>query len=141
MAYFKLSNQIFRTVTRLFDFNIDTIIKLLHSLDPNKSQGCDGIPTHMSKFCATSILKPLHILFKNNIINVSQMIGKKSISSKFIKTVTNKSQKVTDLCHSCLFVATLLKILSLNLQRVINSLFTISQVSSPVIHVEISCCQ
>ena len=59
------------TVTRLSDINIDTdtIIKLIRSLDPNKAHGCDGISIRMLKLCATSISKPLHILFNNSVIS------------------------------------------------------------------------
>ena len=47
----------------------DTIIKLIRSLDPNKAHGCDGISIRMLKLCATSISKPLNILFNNCVIN------------------------------------------------------------------------
>ena len=59
------------TVTRLSDINIDTdtIIKLVRSLDPNKAHGFDGISKRMLKLCATSISKPLHILFNNSVIS------------------------------------------------------------------------
>ena len=36
------NNQILQTVTILYNFYTDTIIKLIHSLDPNKAQGCDS---------------------------------------------------------------------------------------------------
>ena len=66
------NSQIIETVTRLSDITIDTdtIINL--------------------KLCATSISKPLHILFNNSVINVFQMNGKKQIFSQFIKNVTNR---------------------------------------------------
>ena len=59
------NNQTIETVTRLSDFNIniDTIIKLICSLDPNKDHECDGISMRMLKLCATSISKPLYVLF------------------------------------------------------------------------------
>ena len=59
------------TVNRLSDINIgtDTIIKLIRSLDPNKAHGCDGISVRMLKLCATSISKPLRILFNNSVIS------------------------------------------------------------------------
>ena len=65
------TNQTIETVTRLSDINIvtDTIIKLIRSLDPNKTDRCDGISIHMVKLCATSISKPLHILFNNSVIS------------------------------------------------------------------------
>ena len=66
-----LNNQTIETTTRLSDINIDTdtIIKLIHSLDPNKAHGCDGIYIRMLKLCAKSISKPLHILDNNSVIN------------------------------------------------------------------------
>ena len=65
------NNQILETVTRLSDINIDTdtIIKLIRSLDPNKTHGCDGISIPVLKLCATSISKPLRILFNNSVIS------------------------------------------------------------------------
>ena len=65
------NNQTIEIVNRLSDINIDTdtIIKLIRSLDPNKAHGCDGISIRMLKLCATSISKPLHILFNNSVRN------------------------------------------------------------------------
>ena len=65
------NNQTTKTVTGLSGINIDTdtIVKLIRSLDPNKAHGCDGISIRMLKLCATSISKPLHILFNNSVIN------------------------------------------------------------------------
>ena len=65
------NNQAIETVTRLSDINIDTdtTVKLIHSLDPNKVHGCDGISIHMLKLCTTSISKLPHILFNNSVIN------------------------------------------------------------------------
>ena len=66
-------NQTIKTVNRLSKFNIDTdtIFKLIRSLDPNKAHGCDGFSIRMLKLCATSISKPLHVLFDNSIMNES----------------------------------------------------------------------
>ena len=66
-------NQTIKTVNRLSKFNIDTdtIFKLIRSLDPNKAHGCDGFSIPMLKLCATSISKPLHVLFDNSIMNES----------------------------------------------------------------------
>ena len=63
------NNQTIETATRLSGIKIDTdtIIKLIRPLDPTK--GCDGISIDMLRFCATSIWKPLHILFSNSVIN------------------------------------------------------------------------
>ena len=65
------NSQVIETVTRLSDIKIDadTIIKLIRSLDPNKAHGCDGISIRMLKLCATSVSKPLHILFNNSVIS------------------------------------------------------------------------
>ena len=48
----------------LADFNIDsnTIIKLILSLEPNKTHGCNGFP-----ICIIS--KPIHVLFNNSVKN------------------------------------------------------------------------
>ena len=64
-------NQITETVTRLSYINIDTdtFIKLIRLLDPNNAHGWDGISIRMLKSCATSISKPLHILFNNSVIS------------------------------------------------------------------------
>ena len=65
------NNQTIETVTRLSGINIDidTIIKLIRSLDLNNAHGCDGISIRMLKSCATSISKPLHILFNDSVIS------------------------------------------------------------------------
>ena len=66
-----LNIQAIETVTRLSNINVDTdtIIKLIHSLNPTKAHGCDGISIGMLKLCATSISKLLHILFNNSVVN------------------------------------------------------------------------
>ena len=68
-----------------FNINTNAIIQLIRLVDPNKAYGCDGISICMLKLYATSISKPLHILFNNLVMN-----GKKQILSQFIKKVTNK---------------------------------------------------
>ena len=70
-AFFQSINQTIETVTMLSDItiNIDTYIKLIRLLDPNKVHGCDGISTRMLKLCTKSISKPLNILFNNCVIN------------------------------------------------------------------------
>ena len=59
------------TLNRLSNIAIvtDTIIKLFRSLDPNKAHGCNGISIRMLKLCATSVSKPLNIIFNNFVIN------------------------------------------------------------------------
>ena len=51
------NNQTIETVAKLSDINVaaDNIIKRIHSLDPNKAYGCDGISIPMLKLCATTI--------------------------------------------------------------------------------------
>ena len=63
------NNQILESVTRLYDFNIDidTIIKLICSLDPNKAQGCDRILIHMLK-CYVNF-KTSTCSFNNGLMN------------------------------------------------------------------------
>ena len=65
------NNQMFGTVTRLSNFYIDTdtIIKLIHALDPNKAYRCNGFLIGMIKLCTMSVLKPLHILSNNSAMN------------------------------------------------------------------------
>ena len=65
------NNQIIESETRLSFFNIDTdtIIKLIHSLGPNKAQGCDEILMRMLKLCVTSISKHLLIIFNKSVMN------------------------------------------------------------------------
>ena len=62
------NNYTIKTVTSLSDININTIIKRIRSLGPNKAHGCDGISIRMLKLCTKSISKPLHALFNNSVI-------------------------------------------------------------------------
>ena len=47
------------------EFCTNHIVKIIKSLDPNKAHEHDEISIRMIKLCATSIAKPLLILFKN----------------------------------------------------------------------------
>ena len=47
------------------EFCIDDIVKIIKLLDPNKAHGHDEISIRMIKLGATSIAKPLSILFRN----------------------------------------------------------------------------
>ena len=61
----------FETTERISSFNIskDEITKIIRSLDPNKAHGHDGISIRMLKLCASSISKPLFLLFKHSLEN------------------------------------------------------------------------
>ena len=60
-------NITFATEKKLstFEFCTDDIVKIIKSLDPNKAHGHDEISIRMITLCATSIAKPLPILFRN----------------------------------------------------------------------------
>ena len=61
------------------------------SLYPNEAYDCDGISLHMSKLCATSISKPLRILFNNSVRNdCFPSEWKKANIMPFHKKVINK---------------------------------------------------
>ena len=57
----------FVTTERLssLEFCVDDIAKIISSLDQNKGHGHDEISIHMIKLCASSISKPLHLIFRN----------------------------------------------------------------------------
>ena len=61
----------FETAERIssFDISEDKIIKIIKSLDPNKAHGHDGISIRMLKLCASSISKPLFLLFEHSLEN------------------------------------------------------------------------
>ena len=46
-------------------FCVDDIAKIIRSLDQNKAHGHDEISKSMIKVCASSISKPLHLIFRN----------------------------------------------------------------------------
>ena len=60
-------NITFATKQKLstLEFCTDDIVTIIKSLDPNKTHGHDEISVRMIKLCATSIVKPLSILFRN----------------------------------------------------------------------------
>ena len=60
-------NVTFATEQKLstLEFCTDDIVKIIKSLDPNKAHGHDEISIQMIKLCASSIAKPLSILFRN----------------------------------------------------------------------------
>ena len=61
------ANTSFVTEERLSAFEIcpGNIVKIIRSLDPNKTPGHDETTIRMIKMCAFSIAKPLAILFRN----------------------------------------------------------------------------
>ena len=61
----------FATAQKLYtlEFCMDDIVKIIKSLDPNKARGHDEISIRMIKLCATSIAKPLSILFRSSLEN------------------------------------------------------------------------
>ena len=85
-------NITFATEQKLstLEFCTNDIAKIIKSLDPNKAHGHDEISIRMIKLCATSISKPLSILFRNCLkINVSLMNGRKPTLYLFIKKMIN----------------------------------------------------
>ena len=64
-------NITFATEQKLstLEFYRDDIVKIVKSLDPKKAHGYDERSIPMIKLCATSIAKPLPILFRNNFKN------------------------------------------------------------------------
>ena len=51
------------------EFCVDDIVKIIRSLDQNKTHGHDEISIRMIKLCASSISKPLHLIFRNCLEN------------------------------------------------------------------------
>ena len=64
------NDLVFESTERIssFDISKDEITKI-RSLDPNKDHAHDGISIHMLKLCASSISKPLFLLFKHSLEN------------------------------------------------------------------------
>ena len=56
---------VFETTERIPSFYIsrDEITMIIRSLDPNKAHGHDGTSIRMLKLCASSISKPLYLLY------------------------------------------------------------------------------
>lgn len=61
------ANITFETQERLstFEIYLDDIVKITSSLDPNKAHRHDRISVCMIKTCASSILKPLLVPFRD----------------------------------------------------------------------------
>ena len=61
------ANTCFVTEERLSTFEISPgdVVKIIRLLDPNKAHGQDEISILMIKLCASSVSKPLAILFRN----------------------------------------------------------------------------
>ena len=47
------------------EFCVDDIVKIIRSLDQNKPHGHDEVSIRMIRLCASSISKPLHLIFSN----------------------------------------------------------------------------
>ena len=58
-------NFITRKRLSTLEFCVDDIVKIIKSLDQNKAHGHDEISIRMIKLCASSISKPLHLIFRN----------------------------------------------------------------------------
>ena len=57
----------FETRERLssMEFCLDDSVKIIRSLDQDKTHGHDEISIRMIKLCSSSILKPLHLIFRD----------------------------------------------------------------------------
>ena len=67
-----LPNDLVFETTETFsslDISKDKITKIIRFLEPSKAQGHDGISIRMLKLCASSISKPLFLLFKHSLEN------------------------------------------------------------------------
>ena len=64
-----LPRSVFKTTSRISSFDIcnNEITRIIGSLNPNKTRGFDGISNFMLKLCASSISKPLPLLFKQSL--------------------------------------------------------------------------
>ena len=75
--------------------NGDNVLKLIRSLDVNKSHGFDNISVRMLKLCDTSIIKPLVIIFQNALNDgCFPLIWKKAN----VTPIHKKGDK-TDICN------------------------------------------
>ena len=85
-------NIMFETEQKLsiFEFCTDDIVKIIKSLDPSKTHGHNEIPIRITKLCASSITKPLSILFRNCFENECYpKTRRKPTLYLFIKKMTN----------------------------------------------------
>ena len=65
------NDLVFETPERILSFDIskNKTTKIIRFLDPNKTHGHDEISIRMLKLCASSISKPLFLLFKHSLEN------------------------------------------------------------------------
>ena len=75
--------------------NGDNVLKLIRSLDVNKSHGFDNISVRMLKLCDTSIIKPLVIIFQNALNDVCFPLMWKKAN---VTPIHKKGDK-TDICN------------------------------------------
>ena len=54
-----------REILSSLEFCVDDIFKIIRSLDQNKTHAHDETSIRMKKLCASSISKPLHLIFRN----------------------------------------------------------------------------
>ena len=76
-------NTNFETRERLSSLEscVDDIVKTIRSLDQNKAHGHDEISICMIKLCASSISKPLHLIFRNCLETVNPQMEKSQHNS------------------------------------------------------------
>ena len=76
-------NTNFETRERLSSLEscVDDIVKTIRSLDQNKAHGHDEISICMIKLCASSITKPLHLIFRNCLETVIPQMEKSQHNS------------------------------------------------------------
>ena len=76
-------NTNFETRERLSSLEscVDDIVKTIRSLDQNKAHGHDEISICMIKLCASSISKPLHLIFRNCLETVIPQMEKSQHNS------------------------------------------------------------
>ena len=76
-------NTNFETRERLSSLEscVDDIVKIIRSLDQNKAHGHDEISIRMIKLCASSISKPLHLIFRNCLETVIPQMEKSQHNS------------------------------------------------------------
>ena len=76
-------NTNFETRERLSSLEscVDDIVKTIRSLDQNKAHGHDEISICMIKLCASSISKPLHLIFRNCLETVIPQMEKSQYNS------------------------------------------------------------
>ena len=79
------------------NFSDNDILKIIRSLDMNKAHGHDDLSLRMVKICDDAIKKPLSIIYKNVLKQVSILIHEKSLTlSHSTKKEISKLSTITD---------------------------------------------